>query len=84
MSDHPNYPLMECARSASLLIDRGATIHQKYTCAKCGSRQMMAEANKFFTEGKCERCSHVTNIQLHGCNYLVIWGESHIAKGGLQ
>jgi ribosomal protein S27AE len=81
MSD---FPLMECAKTASLLIDDGATVHQKYTCANCGSRQIMAEANKFFTEGQCEKCSHITNIQLSGCNYMVIWGELHLPRGDIQ
>jgi hypothetical protein len=68
-----NHPLMECVKSASLLIDQGAEIHQKYTCTNCGSRQTIDEPNKFFTHGQCEKCHHITNIQLTGCNYLVIW-----------
>jgi hypothetical protein len=81
MSDHPLY---ECAKTASQLIDRGATIYQKYTCTNCGSRQTMAEGNKFFTRGRCEECSHITNIELSGCNYMVMWGELHLPKGDMQ
>jgi hypothetical protein len=73
MADHP---LMECAKTASILIDEGATIHQKFTCSACGSRQTIAEANRFFTRGKCEECSHITDIARQGCNYMVIYGEN--------
>lgn len=66
---------MECIERAAPLIESGATIHQKFTCLACGSRQTMAEANKFFTRGKCEECGHITNIEAQGCNYLVMWGK---------
>jgi DNA-directed RNA polymerase subunit RPC12/RpoP len=81
MADHP---LHECVSTAAPLILSGATIHQKYTCSACGSRQTIAEANRFFTRGKCEECSHITNIEAQGCNYLVIFGDSIPAKGSPQ
>jgi hypothetical protein len=80
MSDHP---LHECARTAAPLIESGATVHQKFTCENCGSRQTVAEANQFFTSGKCEECNHITNIVETGCNYIVIFGEPK-PIGGIQ
>jgi hypothetical protein len=80
MSD---FPIHECARTASHLIESGATIHQKFTCLACGARQTIAEANKFFTRGKCEECNHITDITKTGCNYLVIFGKVK-PIGGIQ
>jgi transcription elongation factor Elf1 len=68
MSDHPFY---ECVDAASALIEKGADVYQKFTCAKCGSRQTMEEKNKFFKTGRCEECGHVTDVESQGCNYLV-------------
>jgi hypothetical protein len=79
-----DYPVRECMKSALPLIKSGATIHQKFTCAACGSRQTVAEANQFFASGKCEECGHITNIERQGCNYLVIFGDSISIKGGIQ
>jgi hypothetical protein len=81
MSDHP---IDECLSTAIPLIESGATIHQKFTCLVGGARQTIAEANLFFTHGKCEECNHITDIATHGCNYLVMWGKPHITKGGVQ
>lgn len=68
----PNdYPLQECALEAKKIIAKGGSVYQKFTCDKCGSRQTMATPNVFFTSGKCEECSHVTDLTLKGCNYLV-------------
>jgi hypothetical protein len=72
MSDHP---IDECLSAAVPLIESGATIHQKFTCSACGARQTMAEANLFFKTGKCEECSHITDITKTGCNYVVIWSK---------
>jgi len=69
MTDHPFY---EVAKTADEMIGLGHTIHQKFTCAGCGVRQTMAEADKFFTHGTCEECGHVTDIVAQGCNYLLI------------
>jgi hypothetical protein len=80
MADHP---LHECAATAAPLIESGATIHQKFTCLACGARQTIAEANQFFTRGKCEECGHITDIAVQGCNYMVIWGEAK-PIGGIQ
>ena len=69
---HQNYPIEDCAATAERLIADGCEIFQKFTCAKCGSRQVMGEPNKFFTSGKCEECGGVTDIAADGCNYVVV------------
>jgi hypothetical protein len=85
MADHP---IQDCLETAAPLIESGATIHQKFTCEVCSSRQTIAEANKFFTHGKCEECNHITDITKTGCNYLVIFGEqtrpTDGSAGGIQ
>jgi hypothetical protein len=75
MSDHPLY---ECAKDASVLIESGAIVHQKFTCSRCKARQTIAEANRFFTRGQCEECHHITDLELTGCNYLVIWDKFRV------
>jgi hypothetical protein len=80
MSD---YPLHECVATAAPLIRLGATIHQKFTCSHCNARQAIAEANQFFTQGKCEKCNQITDIAKRGCNYMVIWGAPR-PIGGIQ
>ena len=80
MADHP---LMDCVKTAAPLVESGATIHQKFTCLACGARQTIAEANQFFTRGKCEECNHITDITKTGCNYMVIFGEAK-PIGGTQ
>ena len=71
MSDFPFY---EVAQEAEKQMNAGATIYQKFTCANCGSRQTMDEKNKFFMKGKCEECSHITDIVIQGCNFVAILG----------
>lgn len=66
-----NYPIKECEEAARKLIAQGATIYQKFTCAGCGQRLTMDEPNQFFTEGGCDKCDAITDIEKDGCNYLV-------------
>ena len=68
MSD---FPFFEAAAQAQALMNEGHTIHQKFTCHRCGTRQTISEANKFFTKGECEECGAVTNIVATGCNYVL-------------
>ncbi len=66
-----DYPIEECAKTAATL-PRGAVIHQKFTCVRCGSRQTMAVPDKFFTSGVCEECGAETDIARQGCNYVAL------------
>jgi len=73
MKQH-DHPLHEVAVTASAHILDGWTIYQKFTCEKCGERQMIDEPNRFYTQGKCGDCGHVTDIVEHGCNYMATKG----------
>ena len=72
MSEQLDHPLMEVARAAEQEVLAGHTVHQKFTCGGCGVRQTIEEPNRFYTQGRCEECGHVTDLQIAGCNYLVI------------
>ena len=67
-----DYPLDEVVKGAQARIDVGFNVYQKFTCTGCGARQTIDEANKFYTSGKCEECGTVTNIRVHGCNYMAV------------
>jgi hypothetical protein len=68
------HPFYACADAASRFIEKGGTVYQQFLCAKCGSKQTIGEPNNFYTKGRCEECSHVTDIQRNGCNYMVTFG----------
>lgn len=72
----PDIPLFQAAKQAEELYKTGAIVHQKFTCAKCGARQTMDEANVFFTKGECEECKHITDLIDRGCGYAVILGAN--------
>ena len=69
----PNdYSFADVAATFAIEIAKGNTIHQKFTCDKCQSRQTIATPNKMFTTGICESCGHVTDIVKKGCNSMLI------------
>jgi len=72
MPKYNDYPIDECAQGAEKFISKGGKVYQKFTCAGCGSRQTMDVPNVFYTSGKCEECSHSTDLTVTGCNYLVV------------
>lgn len=65
-------PFMEAANQAEYVIRLGGTIHQKFTCGSCGSRQTIDQENRFYTHGKCEECEAVTDLRQKGCGFMVI------------
>lgn len=69
-----DYPFYDVFTEAERLVREGHTVHQKFTCASCGSRQTMEEANVFHKLGKCEECGHTTDIEAQGCNYMAMFG----------
>jgi hypothetical protein len=75
MTTYHDFPFFDVAAKAQEMMNAGHTIHQKFTCTGCGSRQTIGEANKFFTKGQCEECGAVTNIVVTGCNYVLIAGR---------
>ncbi len=69
MADLPFY---DVAKEAQAWMAMGHTIHQKFTCAHCGTRQTMAEPNRFFMKGQCQACGKETDIEAQGCGYLLV------------
>ena len=67
-----NFPFDQAAAAAQVQMRAGHSIHQKFTCGRCGVRQTMAEPNQFFEKGKCEECGFVTDLVATGCNYLLV------------
>jgi len=68
------YPFYEVAAEAKRAMDKGATIHQQFNCARCGVKQTVDTPNTFHKLGNCEECGHTTNIEKDGCNFMVIFG----------
>lgn len=60
----------EWMRQAKTWIARGFHVHQKWTCGRCRSRQVMDNANRYFTKGTCEQCGWTTDIK--GANFLSV------------
>lgn len=84
-----DYPIDECTKAAYRILHEHPTalIYQKFTCERCNSRQTMAHPNVFYKSGKCEECSHVTDISKRGCNYLVHYrfkGGNDLFTGDLK
>ena len=69
---HDDHEFDDCISSANALVRRGDTVYQKFTCHACGNRLTMDVPDKFWTQGTCDQCGEVTDIQLSGCNYLVV------------
>jgi len=71
--EYKDHPLNDVVRDANAKIADGATVHQKFTCEHCGSRQTMDAPNTFYRTGRCEECGKVTDIAARGCNFLAIF-----------
>jgi hypothetical protein len=72
LSDHP---LSEIIKSVNEVIAKGGVTFQKFTCQGCGNRLTIEEPNKFYTSGTCDNCGTLTDIEKHGCNFVVIYGQ---------
>lgn len=70
--DTVDHPFFEIVWSASRVVDAGWIFFQKFTCANCGQRLTIDSPNRLYTKGSCDKCGHVTNIELRGCNYMII------------
>lgn len=66
------HPFAQSAKEAEKIVRRGGTIHQQFLCIHCQTKQTMEEPNTFFTQGHCEECGGITNIEANGCNFLAI------------
>jgi hypothetical protein len=67
-----NYPFWEIAKAVDEWAQKGAVCFQKFTCYKCGARQTIEAPNVLYRHGKCEECGEITNIELTGCNYMLM------------
>jgi len=76
LNDHDG-TLEEVIRSADAAREHGATVFQKWRCAKCNSRQTIPDANVFFHFGQCEDCGHVTDLR-PACGYMAIFGDDYV------
>jgi DNA-directed RNA polymerase subunit RPC12/RpoP len=65
-------PFYEVVGNAEKRMADGWTIYQQFNCAKCGTKQTMPDANKFYMRGTCEECGHETNIAKDGCNFMAV------------
>ncbi|MGY3130073.1 hypothetical protein ACVWZM_000755 [Bradyrhizobium sp. USDA 4501] len=80
-----DFPFTEVVETASKYIEAGHTVHQKFTCHRCGSRQTMGVPNQFFLAGKCEECNAITDILARGCNYVLVAGAADkLSAGSMQ
>jgi hypothetical protein len=68
------YPFYEVAEEAQNAIKSGATIHQQFNCAHCGTKQTIETPNTFHKSGICEECDAVTDIEKDGCNFMFTVG----------
>lgn len=69
VSDHP---FDDIIKSVTEQIALGNLCYQKFTCAKCKNRLTIEEPNKFYTNGSCDKCGHITDIKAQGCNFMLI------------
>ena len=69
-----NYPIEECADAIHDILEQNpdAKVFQKWTCEGCGRRVTGCEVNKLARIGHCDDCGHNTDIDAHGCNYMVV------------
>jgi len=69
------FPFVDVVQRAKEVCATGnARCFQQFNCASCGTKQTMAEPNRFYTKGKCEECGHITDIWADGCNHLLMLG----------
>jgi DNA-directed RNA polymerase subunit RPC12/RpoP len=67
-------PFYEVVANAEKRMADGWEVYQQFNCAKCGVKQTMPDADKFYTQGRCEECGHVTDIEADGCNFMAVSG----------
>jgi DNA-directed RNA polymerase subunit RPC12/RpoP len=65
-------PFYEVVANAEKRMADGWEVYQQFNCAKCSAKQTMPDADKFYMQGRCEECGHVTNIEKDGCNFMAV------------
>lgn len=71
-------PIIEAANKR---IAEGGDVYFKFTCAKCGIRQTFETKNTFYPEGKCEECSHITDLLNEKANVNFLYVAALTPKG---
>jgi phage FluMu protein Com len=69
--EYNDYPLNDLAKTVYAVMRQGGVAYLKFTCSYCKSRQTIDVPNQLFTEGKCEECKSVTDIDRKGGNLLI-------------
>jgi hypothetical protein len=64
------HPFDEVVANAEAKMNQSWKVYQQWNCAHCGVKQTMPDENKFFTQGRCEECSEITDIEKDGCNFM--------------
>ena len=54
------------------ILAAGGTFHAKFTCKHCGARQTFETPNQFYTQGQCEECGKVSDLDKYGL--IVVMG----------
>jgi len=70
------YPWNDVIRDAEakIALRPDTKVYQQFNCAGCGAKQTMEEPNKFYTQGRCEECDHITDIKKNGMNIMLTIG----------
>lgn len=85
MPQYKDHPIEECLERALPFIEKGATVYQKWTCARCGERVTANNPNTFTELGHHEEkadgtaCGYVTDIRKTGCNWALHMDTSNKA-----
>ena len=74
MTDYNRDTIMAMAEKA--LRDFGGEVHFKFTCAHCGTRCTLADANLLYEEGECCNCGRMTKIEMAGFSLLAPLGRA--------
>ena len=69
---YDDYPLDEIEKSFKRHRLHGGVCFQKFTCSGCHRRLTVSEPFKIYTQGTCDNCNAVTNIEEQGCNFIMI------------
>jgi hypothetical protein len=73
--DYIARPLREVGEEVRPLTNsKTDVIYQTFKCSNCGYIQIVDVPNTFFGTGECEKCNHVTNMNVEGCNCVLIRG----------
>jgi len=81
VSDGPFYVI---AAEVEAQAKAGHICFQKFTCAKCGSRQAFDVPNVMYMTGSWPECGHVTDLVAPGCGFALIMSTTPEARAALN